>query len=66
MTPKKLVQLIEKKAGVKGDKIRDVKVLDTFSFLTVPFKEAEVILDVFRTKNRGKKPMVVRAEKVRQ
>lgn len=39
----KLLQMLHKKTGVPGRKIRDVKVMNKFSFITVPFKEAETI-----------------------
>jgi len=56
MTPKKLVQLIRTKAGVEDRKIRDVEILEKFSFLTVAHEDAELILASFRDK--GKKQMV--------
>ncbi len=56
MIPKKLVQLIRTKAGVEDRKIRDVEILEKFSFLTVAHEDAELILASFRDK--GKKQMV--------
>ncbi len=58
MTKRKLVQFIEKKAAVNQRKIDDVQVLDTYSFITVPFKEAEQILKHFKKENNGKRPVV--------
>lgn len=62
MNPKKLVDMIHKETGVWGNQIQEVKIFDNFSFITVPFKEAKVILDVFKTRGRGKKPMIVKAK----
>jgi len=58
MTKRKLVQFIEKTAGVNQRKIDDAQVLDTYSFITVPFKEAEQILKHFKKENKGKRPVV--------
>ncbi len=62
MNPRKLVDMIHKETGVWGNQIQEVKIFDNFSFITVPFKEATVILDVFKKRDRGKKPMVVKAK----
>ena len=63
MTKKKLVDFITKKAGVRGHLIDEVKVYELFSFITVPFNEAEVILKSFKKGSRGQKPLVVKAKK---
>jgi ATP-dependent RNA helicase DeaD len=60
-TPKKLVEYIEKETGVEGRKIRDVRVFEKFSFITVPFEDAELILEIFKKKKRGKRPIISRA-----
>ncbi len=49
MNPKKLVKMINNRSGIPGSKIKEVKVMDSFSFLSVPFKEAEIILRDFAT-----------------
>jgi ATP-dependent RNA helicase DeaD len=56
MTPKKLVQLIRTKTGVEDRKIREIEILEKFSFLTVAHEDAELILATFRDK--GKKQLV--------
>ena len=58
LTKRTLVNLIKNKANIEERKIDDVQVFDTFSFITVPFKEAERILASFRTENGGKHPFV--------
>jgi ATP-dependent RNA helicase DeaD len=56
MTPKKLVQLIRTRTGVEDRKIKDVEILERFSFLTVPNEDAQLILASF--KDKGKKQLV--------
>lgn len=61
MTKRKLVEFIKKNAKVEDRKIDDVQVLDTYSFITVPFKEAEKILKSFR----NRRPMVQVAKRTK-
>jgi len=58
MGKRKLVDLIKKKAGIDQQKIDNVQVFDSYSFITVPFREAERILQSFKKENRGKRPVV--------
>ncbi|MCS6833814.1 MAG: DEAD/DEAH box helicase, partial [Flammeovirgaceae bacterium] len=58
VTPRKLVEFIEKETKVRERKIDDVQVLETFSFMTVPHEEAEVILDYFKKRKQGKKALI--------
>jgi ATP-dependent RNA helicase DeaD len=62
MTPQKMVNMIHQETGVWKNAIQEVQILDTFSFITVPFREAGVILEVFKKQGRGKKPLVVKAK----
>jgi ATP-dependent RNA helicase DeaD len=62
MTPKKVVDFIESETSVRGNRIRDVRVMEEFSFITVSFEDAEIILNVFREKNHGQRPMVEKAK----
>ena len=57
ITASKLLELLHKKANVPGRKIKDIKIMDKFSFITVPLKEAE---DIMKSLNRkdAKKPIV--------
>jgi ATP-dependent RNA helicase DeaD len=66
MTPQKLVNMIHQETGVWKNAIQEVQILDTFSFITVPFREAGVILEVFKKQGRGKKPLVVKAKPPKQ
>lgn len=62
LTVNKLKMMIREKVEIKDYKIEDIKVLDSFSFLTVPFHEAELILDAFLNRNRGQKSVIVKAK----
>jgi len=63
ITRGKLIKLIKQKAKIEESKIDDVKIFDDFSFITVPFEDAEIILHVFKKEGKGKRPIVVRAKK---
>jgi ATP-dependent RNA helicase DeaD len=63
MTRKKLLSLIKQKAHIDDWQIKDVKIFDKFSFVTVPFEEAEIILGVFKREKKGRRPIIVRAKK---
>ena len=62
MTPKRLVSYIKEEAGVPDAVIKDTKIFETFSFITAPFEDAEVILEIFKRKRGGKRPLIVKAK----
>ncbi|MDR1832898.1 MAG: DEAD/DEAH box helicase [Fusobacteriaceae bacterium] len=62
MTPRKLIDFITEKSGVAPKAIRNVEIYEGFSFVTAPFMEAEAILDVFKKKSRGHKPLISKAK----
>tara|TARA_B100000315_G_scaffold258827_1_gene312340 strand:- start:588 stop:2168 length:1581 start_codon:yes stop_codon:yes gene_type:complete len=62
MTPRKLVDMIKNVAKIDSRKIGDVQIFDKFSFATVPFKEAEIILAAFKRNRSTKKPLIERAK----
>ena len=61
MTPKKLVSLIMSRVSVKSKQIKDVQVMEKFSFITVPFDKAEKIVLSF--KQKGQKPLISHAKR---
>ncbi|MCK6467979.1 MAG: DEAD/DEAH box helicase [Candidatus Brocadia sinica] len=63
MTPKKLADFIKQQAKVYREKIKDIQIFDKFSFITVPFEEAEIILNIFKKKKGGKRPIIERAKR---
>ena len=62
MTAKKIVDLVVKKSKVKASAIKGVEVYENFSFMTVPFVEAETIVETFKKEKRGKKPLIEKAK----
>lgn len=61
-TPKSLISLIREKSGVKAGEIQNIDIFDTFSFITVPFKSAETILQAFARIKGKRRPLVAKAE----
>ena len=61
MTKPKLVEFIHEETHVAGRLIDDVKVMEEFSFISVPFPEAEIILHAFK-KRDGRKSLVSKAK----
>lgn len=55
---KSIADFIYEKTGVEQRLLREIKVFDKFSFVTVPYEEAEVIVTYFKKNKRGKRPMV--------
>lgn len=62
LTPAKLVAFIRQETSVDERKIDDVRIFENFSFITVPFNEAEIILEAFRQQSPGRRPLVDRAK----
>ena len=62
MTPRKLSDFIRKEVKIPDNKIDDISVHDDFSFITVPFVDAEKILDAFSSRKSGGKPLVTKAK----
>jgi ATP-dependent RNA helicase DeaD len=52
--PKTLVGLICGKSGIRPNLIDDVKIFEAYSLITVPLREAESIIKIFR---HGKRPL---------
>jgi ATP-dependent RNA helicase DeaD len=61
MNPKELVNFIQHKTRVDAYKIQDVRVFENFSFITVPFEEAEIILGIFKKEQKGRRPIIEKA-----
>ncbi len=59
VNPRKLVDLIVSRVAVKPAHISDIRVMDSFSFITVPLHKAEKIVLSF--KEKGRKPLVSHA-----
>ncbi len=61
MTGKKLVDLVLSKVSMKAKDISDIQIMDSFSFMTVPFEKAEKIIISFQKK--GKRPLISHVKK---
>lgn len=62
MTPKKLVEMVTSKTKVDERKLKNVEVYENFSFLSVPFQEAEEIIEIFKQEKKGRKPLIEKAK----
>ncbi len=58
MTPRKLVEYIEDKTGVRSRYIDNVSVFENFSYITVSSRDAEKIIRILGKIKRNKKPLV--------
>ena len=56
----RLLDLLNKKARTPGRKVKDVKIMDKYSFITVPLQEAEYIMRALNSK-KDAKPLVEEA-----
>ena len=54
--------MIEKQTGVKASQMNEVEIFDAFSFISVPFQEAELILQKFQNKTSRSSFTVVKAK----
>ncbi|MEE8185912.1 MAG: DEAD/DEAH box helicase [Thermodesulfobacteriota bacterium] len=66
LTARKLVDFIQDKCNITSGKIRDILILDKFSFVTLPFHEAEILLSYIKSQKRGSGPFIAKAKKVRR
>jgi len=65
INPRSIIEMIQKEVKIENRKIKDIKIFDNFSFVTLPFEEAEVVIGKLGKRQRGKKPMVERAKEKR-
>ncbi|HRP39447.1 MAG TPA: DEAD/DEAH box helicase [Chitinophagales bacterium] len=62
MNAKSLVDFLSQESGIEPSQIKDVQVLEKFSFINVPFLEAEQLLAVFEKNKRSHKSLITRAK----
>ncbi len=60
--PKSISDLLWDAAKIKNNKINNIQCFDTFTFVTVPFREAEIILETFQRKAKGRQSLVAIAK----
>ncbi len=58
-----ILQMIEKDFGVSGKLVGDIDIMNDYTFVSVPFPEAETILDAFHEMKKKQRPPV-RVERV--
>lgn len=56
-TPPKLVEMLKRETNLSDSKIDDVRIMDNFSFVTVPYAEAESVTKQLNKLSRGNKPL---------
>ena len=66
MDARSLVNTIEQIAKVKSRDIQDVCVLDKYSFISVPFKDAETIIRAFKQEKKHKQLIITHAKKKKE
>lgn len=60
--PAKLAKFLEEEGAITQAAIKDIKVYDKFTFITVNFVEAEQLLAVFSKNKQGRKPLITKAK----
>ncbi len=63
ITEQKLIQYVASEGNIPPHLIRDIRIYEKFSFITVPFLEAEHILQEFQ-KNKKRRPLIEKAKEV--
>lgn len=66
ITPRKLIKMIHAESRVPAESIRDLHMMEDFSFVTVGFHEAETILKAFKGQTGKMKAVVKRAAHVKK
>jgi ATP-dependent RNA helicase DeaD len=57
-----LVDFLFSETSIEKQNFSDIKIFDTFSFFVVSSDDAEIVLEIFRRKKRGKRSIVERAK----
>jgi ATP-dependent RNA helicase DeaD len=60
--PATLAKFLEEEGSIVQSAIKDIKVFDKFSFISVTFIEAEQLLAVFSKNKQGRKPLITKAK----
>ena len=63
LTPKKLIDIIKEKCNISSEKINQIQILEKFSFVNLPFNEAEILLEHFKKQKKGRYPLITKATK---
>ncbi|MGC6367437.1 MAG: helicase-related protein [Candidatus Marinamargulisbacteria bacterium] len=57
-----LIDFLHSETNIQKDHFSEIKIFETFSFFKVANNEAEIVLEIFRRKKRGKRSIVERAK----
>ncbi len=55
--PRKMVALLKRECGLKDSNIDDLKVMDSYTFVSVPFAEAEQVIRRLNAIRKGDRPL---------
>jgi ATP-dependent RNA helicase DeaD len=66
LTRSKLVNIIKDKCSIESEKIGQIQILEKFSFVNLPFHEAELLLGHFKRNKKGRYPLITKAKKGRR
>ena len=61
INPRKLLKLINNETKTPASRISNIKVMDSYSFMTVPIEDADIIVNAFKSKKSNKKPVIEKA-----
>jgi ATP-dependent RNA helicase DeaD len=56
-TAKKLVEMLKFRCGLRDKQINDLQISDNYSFVSIPFQDAETVVHKLNKLNRGSRPM---------
>ncbi|MCK8061293.1 MULTISPECIES: DEAD/DEAH box helicase [unclassified Fusibacter] len=59
---KKLIDMIQEEVEIQSFKIKEIKIFDAFSFVSMPFEEAETLIYNLNSKNKNRKPIIEHAK----
>ena len=62
---RKLVALLKRECGLRDKHINDIKLGDSYSFVSVPFSDAEEVVNSLNKLRRGKRPLAEIADRKR-
>jgi ATP-dependent RNA helicase DeaD len=62
MTPRKIIAFIKNTADIADKDIKNIEIMEKCSFVSVPFENAEIILDMSRKRKRGERAMIEKAK----
>ena len=63
LTKRGLADVLIDQAGVRNEDLRDIQVMEDFSFINAPYDAAEHILRIFGQSRNGEKPIISKARK---